>query len=340
MDKRNVARRITTAFLGSALCAVVSTLAQAQTTIYMTGTGGAIEARFKKFVIPEFEKKNNVKVQYVAAAPVESMVKIEAQRNNPDFDLLLGSDAELLDAEARGLCAPLVDAPVYAELLPHARVGKNAIATSAVSTVIAINEKRFKEKGLKEPKSWRDLGDPQYKNELGFLSIGASSTGMQGLVMVARANGGGEQNIEPGFAFFKDKIKPNLVAVVQAAAKLSEMLQTGEVAIGVVGSSRAMALKESGAPIKVIAPTEGAPVNLITICVVANGRNQQMAQKFVQHSVSVEAQTGFEKGEEPSNKNVAMKSSETPMNLTTVDWVTINKNKSAWVDRWNREIER
>ena len=35
-----------------------------------------------------------------------------------------------------------------------------------------------------------------------------------------------------------------------------------------------------------------------------------------------------------------MKSSETPMNPTTVDWVTINKNKSAWVDRWNREIER
>jgi putative spermidine/putrescine transport system substrate-binding protein len=322
----------------AALLSFGHTFALAQ-TLYVTGPGGATEERYKKLVIPVFEKKYSAKVQYVAGQTTEILAKLEAQGSNREIDVIGLNDGPMAQAEERGYCAPLEPNPVYDELIPQARMTKNSIGMSTVGTVIALNENVIKERGLPEPVSWLDLGNPAYAGEMALLSAGSSNTGLHGLIMVARANGGGENNIDPGFTFFKDKIKPNLITVVQSSAKMAEMLQTGEVAIGVTVTNRAGALKAAGAPIKIIYPKEGSPISMQGWCVATGSDVADTAQKFIQYIVSAEAQTGFELGESPVNKNVANDSGIPADSLVAIDWATANKNRNEWIERWNREIE-
>ena len=339
MRNRKFLRRIRTLTASVALMCAITTGVLAQ-TIYFAAPGGATEDRYKKFVIPAFEKLHNAKVQYVAATTGELLAKLEAQRNNQDFDVISLSDGVMLQAEERGFCAPLVEAPVYSELIPEAKLTKNSIGVYTTYSVIAVNEKMLADKSLPVPQSWLDLGNPKYEGEMALLSIGSSTSGLHGLVMVARANGGNESNIDPGFTYFKDKIRPNLITVVQSTSKLSEMLQTGEVAIGVVIASRASALAASGIPIKSIVPKEGAPMVLTAVCPVQGSDQPDLAQKFIQFLVSAEGQKGFDPGDTPVNKGAPQTTEGQLPKFVKLDWGTINKQRDAWIDRWNREIER
>ena len=324
----------------AAMLLLLSSAGAYSQTLVVAGPGGATEERFKQHVIPPFKKANNVTVQYVAGQTTEILAKLEAQRSNQEYDVISLNDGPMFQAEERGFCAPLVEAPVYSELIPEARMTKNSIGYSAVASVITLNTKILADKGLPEPTSWLDLGDPRYEGEVALLSAGSSSTGMSTLVMVARANGGGETNIDPGFEYFKKKIKPNLVTVVQSSAKMSEMLQTGEVGIGVIVSSRAGALKAGGAPVKAIYPKEGTPIAMPALCQVVGSDVPDLAQKFIQHVVSVQGQVGFEVGEVGVNKNVPTDAGAPAGNkLIALDWNTINAKRNEWVDRWSREIE-
>ena len=337
MNRSPVSRTLKMLFTAAAALSVLSTGALAQ-TIYLAGPGGSIEQRYRKVVIPAFEKQHGVTIQYVAAQTPEILAKLEAQKSNQELDAVLLADGAMLQAEERGFCAPLADAPVYSELIPEAKLSKNSIGVTSVYTVIAINEKVFAKKNLPEPKSWKDLGNPKYNGELALLSAGSSNTGLHGLVMTARAVGGGEKNIDPGFVYLKEKVRPNLITLVQSAAKMAEMLQTGEASIGVSVSSRASALKASGAPIKIIVPEEGSPVAMTAVCPIVGSDMADLTQKLIQFMVSVEGQKGIEVGEAPVNRN-AISSGESMPKLTALDWATVNKNRNAWIDRWNREIE-
>ena len=66
MRNRKFLRRIRTLTASVALMCAITTGVLAQ-TIYFAAPGGATEDRYKKFVIPAFEKLHNAKVQYVAA---------------------------------------------------------------------------------------------------------------------------------------------------------------------------------------------------------------------------------------------------------------------------------
>lgn len=323
---------------GTALFAAAAAHAQSSTLVF-AGPGGATEERYRKEILPAFEKEHSVTVQYVAANSAEILAKLEAQRNNQEYDLVLLPDSTMLLADQRGLCAPLAPAPVYDELVPEAKFSPNSVGVSSVYSVIAFNKDVFADRGLPEPTSWLDLGKEEYQGEMSLLSIGSSSTGMNSLVMVARANGGGEANIDPGFTFFEEKIAPNLITVAQSSSKLSEMLQTGEASIGVVISSRASELIDGGAPIKAIVPKEGGPIAMTVLCPVTGAKNPEVAQQLLQYLVSVDGQQGYPAGEMPVNKAVAAVGGAEG-DLVMLDLAMISANRDVWIDRWNREIER
>ena len=281
-----------------------------------------------------------LRCRYVAGQTTEILAKLEAQRSNQEYDVISLNDGPMFQAEERGFCAPLVEAPSLLRADPRSTHDQEFHRILDCGCGYHLNTKVLADKSLPEPTSWLDLGDPRYEGEVALLSAGSSSTGMSTLVMVARANGGGETNIDPGFEYFKKKIKPNLVTVVQSSAKMSEMLQTGEVGIGVIVSSRAGALKAGGAPVKAIYPKEGTPIAMPALCQVVGSDVPDLAQKFIQHVVSVQGQVGFEVGEVGVNKNVPTDAGAPAGNkLIALDWNTINAKRNEWVDRWSREIE-
>jgi putative spermidine/putrescine transport system substrate-binding protein len=333
----------------AALCC--GTAQAQQKTLYVAAYGGSFEQTMRKEIIPAFEQKHGLKVEYVAGNSTDNLAKLQAQRGNQQIDVVILDDGPMYQAVALGFCADLAKAPVYDDLYDLARVpsGK-AVNVGAVGTGIVYNKKMFEENGWPAPASWNDLKDPKYKKKLVIPPIN-NSYGLHALVMMARLNGGGEKAIEPGFKEFAGTINPNVLAYEPSPGKMTELFQSGQAAIAIWGSGRAKALADTGFPAAFVYPKEGGIVLASAACPIAGSKNAAEAQQFVQHMLMPDAQTSLavSAGFGPVNKTVTLPAEkqvgipygpEQIAKLMVVDWDTINANREAWNKRWTREIER
>jgi putative spermidine/putrescine transport system substrate-binding protein len=337
----------------SAVAGLVATsgLAHAQgaRTLYIAGYGGSFEKAMRETLLPPFEKANNARVEYVAGQSTATLAKLQAQRSNQEIDVAIVDDGPMYQAVQFGFCAPIEKSPVLDNVYPIAKLDERAVAFGIGATGPVYNEKIFAEKGWPAPDSWSDLGNPKYKGRVSLLGA-SSTTGLHGLIMVARANGGGEKDIEPGFVAYRDKIRPNMLTFAPSAPKIEELLQSGDIALTVVARSRAVALQKAGLPLKIVEPKEGNVALMVTMCPVVNSDVPDLAQKFVQYMLSPEVQKILAgNGYGPVNKTTELTKEEAEgvpfgeeavSKLKKIDWPTVNQHRAAWTQRWNREIER
>lgn len=316
--------------------------------IYVAGYGGIYERTMSEKIIPAFEAANGAKVHYVAGQSTATLAKVQASRGSGEIDVMIIDDGPMYQAVQYDFCVKLDPAPVYEDVYPIARFDERAVGLNIGVTGLIYNEVAFKEKGWEAPTSWKDLEDPKYKSQVAVLG-GSSTTGIHGMVMVGRSNGGGEANIEPTFTAFAERIRPNILTFAPSAPKLEELLQNREISLTVLSQSRAVGLQRAGMPVKFVTPKEGSPVLMTTSCVVKDTDQPELAQKFVQYLLSPEVQKIFsESGNAPVNRKTELTaeqrtefpSEEQISGLLSLDWPTINKHRADWINRWNREIER
>ncbi|WP_434620670.1 ABC transporter substrate-binding protein [Azospirillum sp. B2RO_4] len=339
-----------TAALWCGMAAVQTAQAQDK-TLYVAAYGGSYEQTMRKDIIPAFEKATGVKVEYVAGNSTDNLAKLQAQKGNQQIDVVILDDGPMYQAVSLNFCADLQKAPVYDQLYDLAKMpsGK-AVSIGVVGTGIVYNKAYFDENKIPAPTSWKDIEDPRFKKKLVVPPIN-NTYGLHALVMMARLNGGGEANIEPGFKEFKDKVNPNVLAYEPSPGKMTELFQSNQAVIAVWGSGRAKALADTGFPATFTYPKEGGVALGSAACQVAGSDKAAEAQKFIQHMLGAEAQTALalNAGFGPVNKTVELPADkqagipygpEQVGKLLVMDWDTINKNREQWNRRWTREIER
>ncbi len=208
--------------------------AQSAETLYLAGFGGSFQKAFEEKIIPAFEAKTGAKVVYVPGNSTDTVAKLVAQKGKSDLSLAIVDDGPMYQALEQNLCAPLEAVAAVKDVYRAARMpGDKAVGFGFYATGLAYNKDVFAKHGWKAPTSWNDLADPKYKGKVAMGSI--SSYGMLALPMLARANGGSEERIGPGFDAMA-KVAPNVLAWENSSAKMAQMLQTGEVALAVWGS--------------------------------------------------------------------------------------------------------
>jgi putative spermidine/putrescine transport system substrate-binding protein len=319
-------------------------------TLYVMGTGGVKQKGYEEQVIPQFEARTGAKVVYVPGSSTDIVAKLIAQKGKQDASVIFIDSGPIRAAMDQDLCALLPASPVMKDLYPSARLpGNTAVGVGFYATGLAYNKDVFAKNGWPAPTSWNDLGDPKYK---GKVSIGPiSGFGVEALVMLARANGGSEKNIEPGFQVMAKKVAPNVVAWEAAPANVGRMLQSGEAPLVVWSTSRTQPVIDQGAPVAFVFPKEGALQAISAACVVKGGPQQKLAQAFLEEVLSPEAQARFTKvtGYGPVNSKVKLDPESARKviygqqqvdSLVPVDWNVINKQRAEWTKRWNREVER
>ena len=325
--------------------------ASAQTrTLYFASYGGSFEQVVRREIIPAFEKKTGVKVEYVAGNSTDTLAKLQASKGNQQIDVIVVDDGPAYQAVDLGFCAPLEPAKVYDDLYPSARYASNkAVAVGLVGTGIMYSRKVFDEMKWPAPASWADLADPKYKKKLVVPPLN-NTYGLHALIAQAEINGGGVADIEPGFKAFKDKVGPNVLAYEPSPAKMTELFQNGQAALAVWGSGRAKAFMDTGFPVEFVYPKEGGIALGLAACPVAGAKNPKEAQAFVQFLVSPEAQHAFatQAGNGPVNRTVTLSLEqqrglpygESAKALKAVDWDVVNAKREEWNKRWTREVER
>jgi putative spermidine/putrescine transport system substrate-binding protein len=195
-----------------------------------------------------------------------------------------------------------------------------------------------------------ELTDEKYEGLLSIPPIN-NTYGLHTLVMMARLNGGGEDNIEPGFEVMTEQVAPNVLVFEPSSGKMSELFQGDEIALSIWGSGRVKALADTGFPAKFAYPKEGAVALIVAVCPVVNSDVPEEAQAFIQYVLSPQVQVWLAEymGNGPANKNAELTGDlaetlpygpEKIQQLITVDWNTINENREEWTQRWAREVER
>jgi putative spermidine/putrescine transport system substrate-binding protein len=330
---------------------VSSSAVIAQEQVLTVGAyGGSTETLMKESIIPQFEATHDVRIEYVAGNSTENLARLQAQSGNQELDVVLLDDGPMYQAMQLGFCGEITNVPNIEKSHKLARLGENLLGLGIVGTVMGYNTKVFKENGWAAPASWGDLANPDYAGRIALSAI-SGTYGLHTLVMLARINGGGESDIDPGFKFMQEKVAPNVLTFESNAGPLSELLQNEEVALTVWGTHRIADVQKTGVPLEVVFPEEGAVALMITGCPIAGSEQFDLAQEFLNYLLDTEVQTQLAEtqGWGPVNQEVVLSDElaarvpygpEEIAKLLTVDWDTINRQRQEWTQRWVREIER
>ena len=333
-----------------ALAHAGSALAQDK-TLTLGGYGGSFETLLKEHVIPPFEKEHGVTVQFVPGNSTENLARLQAQRENQELDVVFLDDGPMYQAVALGFCDTVADAPVIENIYEIARMGTDkAIGAGFVATGFAYNKEMFEEKGWDAPSSWMDLADKKYEGLLSIPPI-SNTYGLHTLVMMARLNGGGAENIDPGFEVMSEQVAPNVLVFEPSSGRMSELFQNEEIALSIWGSGRVKSLADTGFPAEFGYPEEGAVALMVGVCPVVDSDVPEEAQAFIQYVLSPEVQARLAEtmGFGPTNRETELPEElgaslpygpEKIEQLIAVDWNAINPKRAEWTQRWAREVER
>ena len=325
--------------------------AAAEQTIYLGGYGGSFERLLKEKILPPFEQETGAKIVYVPGNSTDTLAKLQAQKNAQELDVVFLDDGPMFQAISFGFCDTITDAAIFNDIYDIAKMGTDkAVGAGFVVTGLAYNKEMFEKNGWAAPSSWNDLTDPKYKGKLVVPPIN-NTYGLHALVMMARMNGGGETDIEPGFTSFIDEVGPNVLVFEPSSGKMSELFQNGEIAISVWGSGRLKSLADTGFPGEFAYPKEGGVALMVATCPVVDSDVPDLAQKLVQHFLKPEYQTllaetvGFGptnmKTELPKELGDKLPYGPERINaLNAVDWTLINPKRGEWTKMWTRRVER
>lgn len=327
------------------------TRAAAPTQIVLACYAGDIETTMMQNILPAFEKKYNVSIQYLPGISTATISKLEAEKSHPQIDAACVDDGPAARARSFGLFAPMKKSQLtnLGNLYSFARLpGNVGIGWGVLGISLVYNPQALKQNHIAPPKNWTDLANPKLKNHVVVDSI-SSVYGIALLVGLAYEHGGSERNINPGFKAMK-KIVPNLITF-DTTADMSPYFEQGGAWEAVWTDAEASAfVARTHFPMKYVYPKAGAPVDMTTINVVKGAPHAQLATELANYLTSKRAQylVATKLGLGPANRTVVLPKkyrSEMPYGpkavsgLRRLKWAIINRHLAAWTQRWNTQIE-
>jgi iron(III) transport system substrate-binding protein len=145
--------------------------------------------------------------------------------------------------------------------------------------VVCFNVKEAERLALPAPRSWKDLLAPRFKGRIVMPSPAASGTGFLHLASWLQAFGE-----EAGWEYFR-ALNENVMLYTTSGSKPCTLAASGEVAVGLSFSTRAAALKESGAPIDLVFPREGVGWDLEGSAIFATTRKPEASRRFLEWAI-------------------------------------------------------
>jgi putative spermidine/putrescine transport system substrate-binding protein len=306
------------------------------------------------YIAPRLKERFGVELVAEAIGNAMMTDRLAAQGDNPRVSVVQWDVPIGRTACDEGKCAPidLTKAPNAAKLPDWAvladQAGKTVILTAGVLGVgFLYNEAELSKNNIPPPQSWNDLKDPIYAGRLG-ITAPQSTLGTAALVMLAKANGGGEANIDPGFIESQKIVAKN--TIFTWSSEMSNLFQLGEIWLAVSSSTVASSLKANGLPIKFVLPKEGAPTVNTGMSLIKGAPCQEAAHEYVNEYFSPEFQamrlasgslTALAEAwplAPPKVEGELGMGAKDIDKFVDLDWRAINAARPAWLERWSREI--
>ena len=194
---------------------------------------------------------------------------------------------------------------------------------------IGYNTELLKKRGIPAPKCWADLLDPKLRDEVQIADPNSSGTAYVFLATTVQRLGE-----EKGFEYLK-ALHKNINQYTKSGIAPVKATALGETTVGIAFIHDMLTQKLQGAPIETVAPCEGTGYETGSVSIIKGGRNPEAARRFVDFTLSPEAQ----------NINAKLKINSIPSNRnTTLSPDAPNFSEMKLIDydtpRWGSPAER
>ena len=261
------------------------TAAQAETDLLVYT---AVEADELKKFKNAFEADNpDVNIKWVRDSTGIITSKLLAEKDNPKADivwgvattsLLLLSKYDYFQGYAPKGVEKLEKKYYDTQNNPPLWVGQRAWIAS-----ICFNTVEGKKHSLPLPSSWNDLTKSVYKGHVIMPNPNSSGTGFLDVSSWIQMKG------EDKAWKYMDALHANIARYTHSGSKPCKLAAKGEIPIGVSFAYRGAKSKNKGAPLEVIAPSEGVGWDLEAFGIVRNTKNLKAARALADWSVTEKA---------------------------------------------------
>lgn len=263
-----------------------------QVPIVVSAYGGPVTDFFQKSgVIEQFEKMYNAKVTLDTNTGAAILTKLVAQKDNPQYDVVLFNAAQALQAKDQGLVMQLSSNQIPNLAKIHPKMFFEGVGIGWLSTFIGIGYNTEKISPANAPKSWADLWNPSWNGKIG-IAPPPHDFGYALLIIAAQLNGGNITNINPGLQKIK-ALKPNVAMTSQSVYSIYTALAKGEIWLCPMEFAQYITFIESSTPVGWVMPTEGTFLQPNVFSIVANRPTEKtaMANKFLNYLLDVTVQS-------------------------------------------------
>lgn len=324
--------------------------AQAETTFTFANIGGSWgDGLMQAFVRnTNFVEKSKTPVQPMNAPYSVLISRLLAQPGNPPFtvaDLLdvehyMAADAGAIQDYDLGIVTNYRD--IYPTATQPARAGLKNWCASFTMPLVSM---AYHTKHASPPKKWEDMWSARYKGRVAIPDF--SWYGQTWLHAINKQLGGNEKNVGPGIDAIAELVKKNGAIVLKNPDQALKAFETEQVVMMPYWNGRASVLQEAGVPVQMVYVP--GTIQLHNGLVIAKGTPfARAANELVNHSLDGEFQLHLTRTFKypPANRNAKLtpdlqKYAPPPAALEAVvplDWATINSQRVAVLERWNKEI--
>jgi iron(III) transport system substrate-binding protein len=243
----------------------------------------AMELKTAQALAKNFEKKYPgiaVQVERTGSERIFQRVSQERAANIYSVDVLDSTDqAQFITWKKQGVLEPFV--PAEALKFPADQRDPDGAYNSVRFTLIPIAYNTNMVKPEDAPKSFADLLDPKWSGKMVKAHPSYSGALVTSTFQTEKAIGWG----------YFEKLGKQKVLQVQSSTEPPKKLALGERAVAADGLEYVhIQLKEGGAPIEIVYPTEGTPFVPSCEAIVKNAPHPNAAKLFISYVVSRETQ--------------------------------------------------
>jgi putative spermidine/putrescine transport system substrate-binding protein len=187
------------------------------------GFGGPTQDVLQRIVFDVLDKRDGCNSTQVPLQSAAAFARMRAEAASPQIDMYQFSGGQEKLAAVDHLTAPLGPLDNLKDV-PAAM--KDPGGQWVVFAVIAEGILYRTDKVKTPPKSYKDFLDPAYAGHIAFPTI-TNGYGTDFLVMLARAYGGGEKDIDPGFKAMSKFASG--ATIFRAASEVPQLFAQGDV---------------------------------------------------------------------------------------------------------------
>ncbi len=295
--------------------------------------------KYASQIFAEFTKDTGIKVNFLRFSTGEALARLNAEKTNPQVDVMLGGPA---DTYAAGVKEGIFEAYHPADsdaIAPQYRDPENYWTGIGLIPLCFLSNTKFLEKNkMQAPTKWADLLDPRYKNNLQMADARTSGTATERIYSLVKVMGEDE-------AFkFQKAMNANVQMYTKSGAGGAMPIATGQCAAGIFYIVDALDIQQQGYPVTITYPEDGVSFGIEATGIIKGAKHSEEAKKFVDWVTSkrfAEFIVANKINYVPTRNDV--KTSNPILDLSKINMISVDvtwkgEKRQEYTQRWINEV--